>query len=832
MTTKVTNIYNLKLTPSQFGQNSIVVNCSQYDSLFRVIQFNLFNGNAVYSIPEGSVVTIRGTKKDNTGFEYECDYSNNVVTFPLQQQITIFPGKVPSELRITKEGEIIGSWNFLFLIEESPLSDDTTISETQLPLLEQAIEAAGRLNEAFDDIAEFTDETYPNAVQTIQNEGATQVSNVTNEGTTQRGLVSSEGATQIANVQAEGATQVANVQAKGTEVLDSIPSDYTELSGEVSHLSQNIDSMRKAFPTSTNLFNIDDPDVMNGEYITNTGQQATSQSGVLSESGWIAVEPSTQYMIGADGLTYPRYITEYDSSKTVISGGGASEANITTTPSTAYIRFCFRNNYNHWRMNKGSSILPYEPFYYDYIKTDDTLTDEYLPANAKAVGDTFANAGFSNQTYTADDVLALTFTDGYVGTNGGVSTSTALHYSNQIDVSEGDTLYTGTGGNFRFVCAYDSNGSAVSAKGADSVSTYTVPSGIVKVVVTTYKSYTGTIRHTHTDSEFVASNGQLGYFRAEGNLSDGDTLTLPITNVNKNVRQAFTADITSFSGLLIGRKNGNEGYWAVIDGTNITVYRDNVASDPVPHGLTIQNNIQVRIITHNDLSVPNDLYNADIIVTSNGESFTAQNIGWVRTYNTPIVQSIGSTLTDCVMSWETGDADKAIYMFGDSYFSWYPQRWTYYCAKDGFANNALFNAYAGENTANAVIALQNVVPMGRPKYLVWCLGMNDGSDSESAPSSAWVTGIDAVINICKRYGITPIFATIPTVPTINNEQKNAWVRNSGYRYIDFAKAVGADSSGNWYSGMIESDNVHPSEKGAKALYGRVLTDFPEIMVNN
>ena len=142
MTTKVTNIYNLKLTPSQFGQNSIVVNCSQYDSLFRVIQFNLFNGNAVYSIPEGSVVTIRGTKKDNTGFEYECEYSNNVATFPLQQQITIFPGKVPSELRITSNGEIIGSWNFLFLVEESPLTNDTIISETQLPLLESALQAA------------------------------------------------------------------------------------------------------------------------------------------------------------------------------------------------------------------------------------------------------------------------------------------------------------------------------------------------------------------------------------------------------------------------------------------------------------------------------------------------------------------------------------------------------------------------------------------------------------------------------------------------------------------------------------------------------------------
>ena len=171
-----------------------------------------------------------------------------------------------------------------------------------------------------------------------------------------------------------------------------------------SALGQNIDSMRKAFPASTNLFNIDDPDVMNGKYITNTGQQATSQTGVLCESGWIAVEPSTQYTIGADGLDHPRYITEYDSSKNVISGSGASEANITTTANTAYIRFCFRNTNTNWRMNKGSAKLPYEPFYYDYIKTDDTLTDEYLPANAKTVGDMFANAGFSNQTYTADDV--------------------------------------------------------------------------------------------------------------------------------------------------------------------------------------------------------------------------------------------------------------------------------------------------------------------------------------------------------------------------------------------------------------------------------------------
>ena len=118
-----------------------------------MIQFNLFNGNAEYSIPNGSVVTIRGTKKDLTGFEYECDYSDNVVTFPIQQQITILPGKVPSELRVVNNGEIIGSWNFVFLVEESPLKDDTIISETDLPLLEAALEASAQA-ESYKDLAE------------------------------------------------------------------------------------------------------------------------------------------------------------------------------------------------------------------------------------------------------------------------------------------------------------------------------------------------------------------------------------------------------------------------------------------------------------------------------------------------------------------------------------------------------------------------------------------------------------------------------------------------------------------------------------------------------
>ena len=76
----------------------------------------------------------------------------------------------------------------------------------------------------------------------------------------------------------------------------------------------------------------------------------------------------------------------------------------------------------------------------------------------------------------------------------------------------------------------------------------------------------------------------------------------------------------------------------------------------------------------------------------------------------------------------------------------------------------------------------------------------------------------------------PIFCTIPNVPTINNSFKNDIVRNSGYRYIDFAKAVNAEDVGSpWYDGMLSSDGIHPTELGAKALAARFITDFPEVM---
>ena len=55
--------------------------------------------------------------------------------------MTVLKGDVKAEIRITKSSQLIGSMNFIIRVEEAALTDDVVISETDLPLIEEAIEA-------------------------------------------------------------------------------------------------------------------------------------------------------------------------------------------------------------------------------------------------------------------------------------------------------------------------------------------------------------------------------------------------------------------------------------------------------------------------------------------------------------------------------------------------------------------------------------------------------------------------------------------------------------------------------------------------------------------
>jgi hypothetical protein len=340
-----------------------------------------------------------------------------------------------------------------------------------------------------------------------------------------------------------------------------------------------------------------------------------------------------------------------------------------------------------------------------------------------------------------------------------------------------------------------------------------------------------------------------------GDMSSGSTLELPRNSVKNNKAIAFSARIGSWgstSKLSVGQ--GSSAYlasWVEVDSTNIYVYRYTTSAAltaTLVHGLEIENNIQIEISKANSPS------GVSITLCSNGHSYTGQasydgdnGKVWAKVEN--------GSLSGCSLGWFSQGLMYDNWLFGDSYFSLNSgDRWTRYLITNNHTKN-LLNGYSGENSTVALADLGNLLAIATPKRIVWCLGMND-KDTDTEVSQRWKSGYDEVVSLCSEKGIELVLATIPNViggitdddVSGNNNQfrnhqfKNAIVKASGYRYIDFESAVSSDSSkGLWFgtteeditgrtgNGMLSSDGVHPTTLGAKALYHQAVADCPEIM---
>jgi len=322
----------------------------------------------------------------------------------------------------------------------------------------------------------------------------------------------------------------------------------------------------------------------------------------------------------------------------------------------------------------------------------------------------------------------------------------------------------------------------------------------------------------------MADSRKTNIVSVSGPLADGGTLEIAGRSALKDGELiAFKAMITAFGSLRLNFTNGSTATnYVDIDSTNITIKKNNATPTPIAHGLTIQHDLALTVQFANG--------RVKIALYSDGGMYT-ETVDWYQrggTCSQPQIVSTGTTATEAKMEIVYQSAKRGIWWFGDSYVSMGdPARWPYYLVADGYDKTIMLNGSPGMTSGGAMISFNALIQYGTPKLAVFATGMNDGSGT----STAYLTNRATFISICEANGITPVFCTVPTVPTVNNEAKNEWVRGSNYRYIDFAKAVGADANGNWYAGMLdtgESPAVHPTEKGAKALYTQVLIDLPEI----
>lgn len=128
----ITQVTKLNLVP---GGVLPRINVAQYDYGSRALEFLIFNGDQRFTLASGMAARIQGTKADGHGFDYAATVStsNNKITANLTQQMTACHGDVLTELVILKSGERIGTINFILDVQQSGLSDETVVSDSELP---------------------------------------------------------------------------------------------------------------------------------------------------------------------------------------------------------------------------------------------------------------------------------------------------------------------------------------------------------------------------------------------------------------------------------------------------------------------------------------------------------------------------------------------------------------------------------------------------------------------------------------------------------------------------------------------------------------------------
>lgn len=124
-----------------------VLHVAQYDTGARTLKFNIYSSNNDLDLT-GATAKISGRKADGLGFEYPATISDGVVVADCTDQMTAVAGIVECAITLTNSEGQIQTARFDLNVKPAPLNDDTVISDSDFPLIEQAIEAEGKAEEA------------------------------------------------------------------------------------------------------------------------------------------------------------------------------------------------------------------------------------------------------------------------------------------------------------------------------------------------------------------------------------------------------------------------------------------------------------------------------------------------------------------------------------------------------------------------------------------------------------------------------------------------------------------------------------------------------------
>lgn len=440
---------------------------------------------------------------------------------------------------------------------------------------------------------------------------------------------------------------------------------------------------------------------------------------------------------------------------------------------------------------------------------------------------------------TIETILVTAMSNGYMAPNCVPSPdASGYKYTPKIGVKNGDIISFQNGYEKghqdttpRFICAYDVNENPIESKGSNGdVSTMVITEDVHYIVVTAYADTTFTginiLKSSVENKEDQHFQLLRNYgYQYTGELLSGQICSFPLNTLKDKKNIAISSVFTAFNyALRIGRLHAGSSFpYIDINATNVTVVNE-FRTLTKAHGLNIDKDLQVFIRIKDEATIDK------LIIVSQGVSadLSKEDWRWFGNFGEPCVQAVGMDLQYISIGWSASAFNQDIWICGDSYTSKALDRWVGYLYENNLDGKIAVMGYSGSKSPEQYVSLCNLLNIHKPKFVIWCLGMNE--EDNNAVNAQWKTYLDAVVSLCKLYGINLILATIPCVPSIDNTYKNTIVKSSGYRYIDFAKAVNAENAGaTWYSGMLSSDNVHPSETGAKALFYQAISDVPEML---
>ncbi|MBO7734686.1 MAG: SGNH/GDSL hydrolase family protein, partial [Methanobrevibacter sp.] len=163
----------------------------------------------------------------------------------------------------------------------------------------------------------------------------------------------------------------------GNTYITSYTIEYAELAEKavVTSIDDQLNGLR-----SLNEFNENDPDILIGKYLDNTGSVVVNAN--FDETGFIPCQIGDKFTMSANGayLSSTRVICMYDENKVFISGVNKNMPTFTITADCSYFRILYRTTEMASLMivKNDSTLYSYQPYY---------ITEGFIPTTKERLDD-------------------------------------------------------------------------------------------------------------------------------------------------------------------------------------------------------------------------------------------------------------------------------------------------------------------------------------------------------------------------------------------------------------------------------------------------------------